>query len=351
MRPCYSFSNTNGEGGKPALLTIYEEIGFWGVQAKDFVSQLNSVQASEIEVEINSPGGDTFAGVTMYNALRASGKQVTTKVMGVAASAASLVFMAGDKRVMPANTMLMIHDPWTITAGNAAELRETADMLDKVGGSVRATYAARSGLDDAKLTEMLSKDTWLTADEAKEHGFATDVVEEVAVQAKFDLARAALPETVMALFKPKSQQQDDPPADDPPADDPPADDPPADDPPAAPFGEQVQTLAKTAGFESFAGQWALSCTTVDQINERIACAREVKSLCEAVGKADKANDFIKASKSVSDVRAALIEEQVKADEETHVDTTQSSSNQPTQSASQSAVKIADIYAKRAKRSR
>ena len=113
----------------------------------------------------------------------------------------------------------------------------------------------------------------------------------------------------------------------------------------------MSTLAKAAGFEGFAGQWALSCTTVDQINERIAVAREVKSLCEAVGKADKANDFIKASKSVSDVRSALIEEQVKADEDTHVDTTQSSSNQPTQSASQSAVKIADIYAKRAQRSR
>lgn len=350
MRPCFSFSNTTGEGGQPAVLTIYEEIGFWGVQAKDFVSQLNAVESSDIDVEINSPGGDTFAGVTMYNALRASGKNVTTKVMGVAASAASLVFMAGDKRIMPANTMLMIHDPWTITAGNASELRDTADMLDKVGGSVRATYAARSGLDDATLTEMLSKDTWLTADEALANGFATEVVAEVAVQAKFDLARAALPENVASLFQPRSQQVE-PPAEDPPAADPPAADPAATTEPAEPFGDQVQAMSKAAGFEAFAGQWALSFSKVEDVQSAIGQAREIKSLCEAVGKADRADGFIKQSKSIVDVRAALIEERAKSDEDTHVDTTTPGSNQPTQSASQSAVKTADIWAKRNQRNK
>lgn len=337
MRPCYSFSNLKGEGNKPAVLSIFEEIGFWGVQAKDFISQLNSVEASSIEVEINSPGGDTFAGVTMYNALRACGKTVTTKAMGVAASAASLIFMAGDKRVMPANTMLMIHDPWMVTMGNSAELRDAADMLDKVGGQVRATYAARSGLDDAKLTEMLSKDTWLTADEALADGFATEVVEEVAVQAKFDLARAELPEAVAALFKPKSQAPAPAPT--------PA---PAPAPAAieAPFGDTVASMAKEAGFESHAASWALSHTSVDAVKAAIGTAREIKSLCSAVGMADKADKFIIESKSVSDVRTALIEARATADEQTHVDTTQPGSNQPTTTASQSAVKTADIWAKR-----
>ena len=344
MRPCYSFSNLKGEGNKPAVLSIFEEIGFWGVQAKDFIAQLNSIEASSIEVEINSPGGDTFAGVTMYNALRACGKAVTTKAMGVAASAASLIFMAGDKRVMPANTMLMIHDPWMVTMGNSAELRDAADMLDKVGGQVRATYAARSGLDDAKLTEMLSKDTWLTAEEALADGFATEVIEEVAVQAKFDLARAELPEAVAALFKPKSQAPTQAPA---PATvvttTAPATTPAVAD---APFADTVTSLAKEAGFDAHAAAWALSFTKIEDVKASIAAAREIKSLCGAVGMPDKADTFITESKSVADVRTALIEARANDDEKTHVDTTQPGSNQPTQTASQSAVKPADIWAKR-----
>lgn len=342
MRACFSFSNLKGEGNKPAVLTIFDDIGFWGVQAKDFVSQLQAVESSDIEVEINSPGGDTFAGVTMYNALRASGKNVTTKAMGVAASAASLVFMAGDKRVMPANTMLMIHDPWMVTVGNAAELRDAADMLDKVGSSVRSTYAARSGLDDAKLTEMLSKDTWLTADEALANGFATEVVEEVAVQAKFDMERAALPEKVAALFKPKSSA---------PAAPAPAPAPASAPAPALAFADQVVSMAKEAGFESLASHWALTHDTVEKVQAAITSAREIKSLCDAVNMADKAEPFMKAGKTVAEVRSALAEALASESDNSHVDTTQKNSNQPTQSASQSAVKPADIWAKRNQRNR
>lgn len=346
MRPCFSFSNLKGEGDKPALLTIFDEIGFWGVQAKDFIAQLQSVEASNIDVEINSPGGDTYAGIAMYNALRASGKAITTKAMGVAASAASLVFMAGDKRVMPKNTFLMIHNPWTFTSGNAEELREVADTLEKIGTVVQATYAARSGMDDTKLSEMLSKDTYLTADEALADGFATEVIEEVVAHAKFDLARAELPENVAALFKPRSQQSTEAKEPTEPNDTASTATSATSESGETPFGETVTTLAKEAGFESYAPTWALSLTKVDDVKAAIASAREIKSLCEAVGMADKAHAFITESKSIADVRSTLAEAKAKADEDTHVDTTQSSSNQPTTSASQSAVKTADIWAKR-----
>ncbi len=131
MRPCYTFIAASDN--KPPVLSIFDEIGFWGVQAKDFLASLSATPGTDLDVEISSPGGDMFAAVAMYNGLRASGKKITTRVMGVAASAASLVFMAGDNRVMPKNTHLMVHNPWTFAGGNAVELRETADFLDKTG--------------------------------------------------------------------------------------------------------------------------------------------------------------------------------------------------------------------------
>lgn len=325
MRPCFAFSNLNATNDKPAVLSIFEEIGFWGVQAKDFVGQLGNVQGKDIHVEISSPGGDVAAALTMYNALRASGKTVTTKVMGVAASAASLIFMAGDKRVMPKNTQLMIHNPWTFAAGNADELEETAATLRKIGASLKATYAARSGMDDAELDAMLAKDTWINADEAVTMGFATEVIEEVAAKAMFDLARADLPEAVRAAAYGERT--------------------PVVAPVVAAFGEQVVALAKAAGFEAHAPAWALTFTKEEDVVAAIAVAREVKALCSAVGKGDQADKFIKGGQSVDDVRASLVAEMAKDDE--HIDTTTRNSNQPTTSASpKSAVKTADVWAKR-----
>ena len=332
MRPCFAFTNPQAADNKPAVLSIYDEIGFWGVHAKDFIAELGGVTAKALTVEINSPGGDVFAALSIYNALRASGKEVTTKVMGVAASAASLIFMAGDNRVMPKNTQLMIHNPWSFAVGNADELRDTADTLDKIGASIKATYAARSGLDDAKLTEMLAKDTWINADEALADGFATEVIEDIKAQAKFDMARADLPESVKAIFAPAASNDD------------PA---PATVKQTETYGEQVQALAEGAGFAAFASHWALAHSDIAGVQASIATAREIKALCAVVKKDDKVEGYIKAGKALDEVRAELLAEMAEADEGTHVDTTQLNSNKPTQSgASQSAVKTADIWAKR-----
>lgn len=331
MRPCFSFSNLAASNDKPAVLSIFEEIGFWGVQAKDFVAELGKVEGKQIHVEISSPGGDVAAALTMYNALRASGKEVVTKVMGVAASAASLIFMAGDKRVMPKNTQLMVHNPWTFAAGNADELEETAATLRKIGASLKATYAARSGMDDAELDAMLAKDTWINADEALTMGFATEVIEEVKAKALFDLTRADLPAAVRAAAYGEPAPVADP-------------EPVVVVEPVA-FGDQVIALAKAAGFEAHAPAWAVKFTKEDEVVATINVAREIKALCGAVGKADQADKFIKGGKSVDDVRASLAAEMAKDDE--HIDTTPRNSNQPTKLASaRSAVKTADVWAKR-----
>lgn len=309
MRPCYTF--IAAADNKPPVLSVFDEIGFWGVQAKDFLAQLSVLAGDKLDVEISSPGGDVFAAVAMYNGLRASGKEITTKVMGVAASAASLLFMAGDKRVMPKNTHLMVHNPWSFAAGNAAELRDTADFLDKIGTTVRGTYAARSGMTEEAVTELLSKDTWLTADEALANGMATEVIEEVKVQASFNMERADLPEAVRAVYM----------AAKPPVEDAPPAGGNLDTPPEPAFGDAVVALAKEAGFDAYAPDWALACTTLDQVNARITGAREIKALCEAVGHGDQTEGFIRASKTVAQARADLVRVRAENSDKSHIDTT------------------------------
>lgn len=203
VRPCFMFSNVAAKDKSPAHLSIFEEIGMGGLQAKQFNDQMRAIKASgqtHLSVEISSPGGSVVDALAMYNALRASGMSITTKVMGAAMSAASLVFMAGDKRQMPRNTFLMLHNPSTIVYGNEDDMREAADMLRKIGALVRGTYRARSNLSDERTAEILAKDSYFSADEAKDLGLATEVLPDAKATARFDLAKAQLPAHVMAAY-------------------------------------------------------------------------------------------------------------------------------------------------------
>lgn len=344
MRPCFSFNNA-ASADTPSVLSIYDEIGFWGVQAKDFVSELAAVKSKVINVEINSPGGDVFAGLAIYNALKSSGKEIVVKVMGVAASAASLIAMAGDRIVMPKNTFMMIHNPWSFAMGNADELRETAETLDKIGGSLLATYAARTGMAEDKLAEMLAKDTWMTADEALEMGFATEVVEDVKANAKFDMARADLPEAVRAVFAMAAAPTPEPTVE-------PQPEPQPEPKPEAAFGDEVLALATASGMEAFASIWALRHTDIGEVKASIEQARQIRSLCAVVNMTDRADAFIRGGKSLDQVRAALIEARAKTDEDTHVDTTPKGSTQPTTLASaKSALTASQIWQKRNSRNK
>ncbi len=337
MRPCFAFTPA-ASADAPDTLAIFDEIGFWGVQAKDFVADLRNVKSKTLNVEINSPGGDVFAGLAIYNALKSSGKEIVVKVMGVAASAASLIAMAGDKIVMPKNTFMMVHNPWSFAVGNADELREQANVLDKIGDSLLQTYVSRTGKSEDEIAPLLAKDTWLTANEALELGFATEVVDEVKANAKFDMARADLPESVKLVFASAGTPVEPEPTD--------GDD--AQDSSVDAFADKVAALAEGSGFAAYAAGWALKHTKIEEVEASIAQAREVKALCGVVKMSNKAEGFIKAGTSLEDVRAALVASLADADESTHVDTTPKSSNQPTTPASQSAVKTADIWAKRRK---
>lgn len=175
---------------KQATIYIYDEIGYYGVKASEFVKALNEVTASTINLHINSPGGNVFDGVTIYNALRDHKAAVNVKIDGLAASIASVIAMAGDTVDIAKNAMMMIHRAWTIAAGNANEMRKTAEVLDKIDtGTIIGAYAEKTGLDEKKLIELVDAETWLTAEEAKQLGFVDSIGGETDAKACFDLSR------------------------------------------------------------------------------------------------------------------------------------------------------------------
>lgn len=343
MRPCFAF--TAKTATKPAVLAIDDEIGFWGVQAKDFRSQLDAVEGDELVVEINSPGGDVFAGLGMYNMLRsfaASGKKVTTRVTGVAASIASVIFLAGDDREMPSNAMVMIHGVASGAWGTVDEIEERVAAMKKVQASMRSVYVNRLGIDEARADELTAKDNWFSAQEAKDEGIATVLTDSVEVTAKFNLDRADLPEHVAKLFATKAEEESAP--------------EPAPAPETeitqedqeqmqTPVAESVVALAKASGLEAHASFLALSCATVDEAKARMAEAREIVALCTVAGLADKAAEHIRAKASVADVRAALVTAMAASDE--HIDATQGdkkSGKTGDESASPPVVNTASLWA-------
>ena len=170
-------------------LFVYGDISdsaYWDeVGAKEFVADLSKVTSNDITVRINSGGGSVFAGFAMYNSLKQHKANVTVRVDGLAGSAASIVAMAGDKIIMPLGSMMFIHNSWTVTAGNSGELKEHAEMLSKIDTTMLEVYKAKTGLDEATIKDLMDKDSWLTANEAKNLGFATDI-EDVNVAASLD---------------------------------------------------------------------------------------------------------------------------------------------------------------------
>jgi len=132
--------------------------------------------SGNITVRINSPGGDVFAGVALYNMLNEHQGDVTVKVDGIAASIASLISMAGDKIVMLPGSMMMVHNPWTMAAGNAEDLEQVVESLKKCAESMLPIYVARTGQTEDKIKELLKAETWLTAEDAVELGFADEAV-------------------------------------------------------------------------------------------------------------------------------------------------------------------------------
>lgn len=173
--------------GETAQVWLYDEIGAWGIGAKDFIAELSGVKAKTIDLHVNSPGGEVFDGTAIYNALRRHPAKVTTYIDGLAASIASVIALAGDRVVAAANSLYMIHNPHGLVVGEAGDMRRTADLLDKVRETMVGTYAAKTKKGEDEIRALLDAESWFTAAEAVEAGFVDEVGEEqdLAACAKF----------------------------------------------------------------------------------------------------------------------------------------------------------------------
>lgn len=160
---------------------LYDEIGGFGVNARDFISQIRASGAKKINLRINSPGGSVFDGLAIYNFLKE--QDVTVQVDGLAASIASIIAMAGKEVRIASNGFLMIHNPWGGAMGDSEEMRQTADLLDKIRDSLVGTYAKKTGKDSETIKRWMDEETWFSAEEAKENGFVDTITDEVAFSA------------------------------------------------------------------------------------------------------------------------------------------------------------------------
>lgn len=173
--------------GDIAEIDILDEIApFWGVDAKQVCKEIRAVSAKKIVVNLNSPGGDYFDGVTIYNTLKRHPADIEMRVDGLAASAASIIAMAGDKIYMSQGSQMMIHDAMSYAGGNAGSLRKRADLLDKCSDDIAAIYADRRGNSAEFWRAAMKEESWYNADEAVTAGLA-DAITDTPVAAETEV--------------------------------------------------------------------------------------------------------------------------------------------------------------------
>ncbi|MDW9877334.1 Clp protease ClpP [Sinorhizobium meliloti] len=161
-------------------ITMFDVIGedFWtggGVTAKRISAALRSIGNKDVTVKINSPGGDMFEGIAIYNLLRSHPAKVTVEVLGWAASAASIIAMAGDEIRMGIGTFMMVHNAWGVVVGNRHDMREAASLFDGFDSAIADIYEARTGMKRKDIEKLMDAETFMGPSEAVEKGFADDV--------------------------------------------------------------------------------------------------------------------------------------------------------------------------------
>lgn len=154
---------------------FYDWIGWDAVYPGKVSTLLDG--ADEVEVNINSNGGDVFAASEIYTLLSQHSGMVTVNIQGLAASAASVIAMAGDVVHISPTAQIMIHKAWTIADGNADDMAHTSEFLEGIDDSIMNAYVAKTGLNKSELSNMMAKETWLTANQAVDYGFADDVMD------------------------------------------------------------------------------------------------------------------------------------------------------------------------------
>lgn len=176
------------------VITMFDVIGedYWsggGITAKGVASQLRAIGDRPVEVHLNSPGGDMFEGIAIYNVLREHSQSINVKIMGMAASAASIIAMAGDTIEIGAASFIMIHNCWVVAIGNRLDMAETAQWLEPFDQAMVDVYAARTGASAKDVAGWMDAETYMSGSVAVARGFADELL--AADQVKVDDAAKA----------------------------------------------------------------------------------------------------------------------------------------------------------------
>lgn len=190
------------KAGDHADIYIYSDIGYWGITANDFAKDLKEVKAKTITMHINSPGGSVFDGLAIHNVVKKHPAKVTAVVDGVAASIATVIALGADTVKMSAGSLWMIHDPSAMVGGTADDMDKAAEALRKMADSIAGIYQAKTGKALEDIKAKMSAETWFSATEAKDYGFADeidDTVADMAACANFDFERLGYTHVPAAL--------------------------------------------------------------------------------------------------------------------------------------------------------
>jgi ATP-dependent Clp protease protease subunit len=274
------FTMAAGKSGSGEI-RIFNDIGDFGVTAMDFANELDAIgKVSTLNVSISSNGGDVAQGFAIYNMLERHKAHKVVTVEGLAASMASVIAMAGDEVRMPSNAMMMIHNPWGVTMGEADQMISFGEALQTMQDNIVDAYVARTGMDKTEVEAMMARETWLSAKKAVELGFADTVENSLQIAAAFDLRKFKhVPKGFADTNKRISNMSK------------------AKNAPAVEESDDGETTAKTPA----------------QIRaEVLAHSREVRSLCNLAGLPKLAEAFIDKDLSLSEVIVALDAEKAKA---------------------------------------
>ena len=272
MKNWYSICALN-EG---AEISIYDEIGAYGVSAKAFLADLGKLpDKAPLTLRLNSPGGSVFDAVAIYNALQRHAGTVTVSIDGIAASAASYIAMAGDEIIMPENAFLMIHDPSGMVMGTAGDMRAMAEALEKIGASLNKGYAAKSGKSEKDIAALMAAETWFDAADALDMGFADTMSVPVKIAASFDVSQFQnTPPEIIEAVKP---------------------------------ADKSEVSAKATPFPAQAQKPDPVPDPISIRAEAMTYAKTVVDLCRLAGQPQMAASFLTAETSLDSIHKALID--------------------------------------------
>jgi len=352
----YSIQAAGEEGGRTIEVYVYGEIGFWGVTSGDFIRDLKELDdgVSPVLVHFDTVGGDLFDGIAIHNALRALGERCTGQIDGACFSAGSVAVCGAHRVTMADNAMFMIHNPWTFMAGDSDELRKMADMMDKAFEGIVASYQHRAlTIDDAELRRMINDTTWLTAAEAKAHGFVDEVFGEAeplvnnAPLGKILNRYRNVPEAALRLVGEPEAAPTPEPEPDPTPEPAPEPDPVPDTPEAAELAAQLARDCEQAGLSNCLSYLirASALASSEMVQAHLARAKDVRAACLVAKLPDEAKALIEAGLTGEQARAKLFDKIAQRSGQVEIDNRPPLDDAPQASANQPPTP-SEIYARR-----